>query len=748
MRAARDSRRTVARLRSPALVGALLALIVALLCALDRRGEWLPWIDDLERASFDQRLRWRGPIAPTGEVVIVAIDDATLERRPELYQRRAGTAALIRAIAAAKPAAIGVDQIYIDPEEVLSPGLTARVREHVEKDMAQATGPLGQADALLRDVARELAGDAELAAAVREAENVVLALHLTREDDGGGRPLPAREALRHGRYGQQDAGAPPARWAKTGLVSLPQILAAARALGGITVEEDRDRAIRAVPAAWRVGDAAYAPLSVQLVAVRDGLTRAEVAYLGDKVQLGAREVPLGEREALVVNPRGGSGTIVTIPAVEVVEHAPDPRLRGKIVLLGVTYFGHDVVRSPFGGEYPGVELQANAVDTILAGDAIVRAPALVDSLVALASGLLVSLLFAAALGLGPYWRIAGVLVVAGLDLAAAYLAFTRAHVWLALVWPLLATLLAGAAALAAAYASEALQKVRLRRTFSHYLGAEVLDELLADPTALGLGGARRELTVLFSDIRDFTSIAERLSPEDLVALLNTYLTPMTQEVMARAGYLDKYIGDAVMAVYGAPVARKDHAARALATAVAMHGALARLQPALRARGVERFEIGVGVNTGEMVVGNMGSEDRFDYTVVGDAVNLASRLEGLTKVYGVYCLVGAQARAAAPPEFAFREVDLVRVKGKAKPVAIFELLSGPDGEVARYPALERFAAALAAYRAGDFTAARAAFAEFQRQNPDDPVVRLYFERLAALGDAAPPGWDGVAAFTSK
>lgn len=749
MRAGRDRRRAGARLRSPALLGALLAVAVALLCALDRDGKWLPGIDNLERASLDQRMRWRGPIAPTGEVVIVAIDDRTLERRPELYQRRAGTAALIRAIAAAEPAAIGVDQIYVDPEEVLSPGLTARVREHVAKGMAKTPGPEDQAEALLREVERELAGDAELAGAVRAAQRVVLAVHLT-QSDGDGRPLPAREALRHASYGQQDAAAPPGRRAQRGLVSLPELLAAARALGGITVEEDADRAVRAVPAGWRGGDAAYAPLSVQLVAVRDGLPRAEVAWLGGdrRVRVGAREVPLGEREAIVVNTRGPAGTFATIPAVEVVEGAPDPRLRGKIVLLGVTYFGHDVVRSPFGGELPGVELQANAVDTILAGDAIVRAPALVDALVTLASGLLVSLLFAAALGLGPGWRLAGVLVVAGLDLTAAYLAFTRAHVWLALVWPLLAVSLAGAAALAAAYASEALQRVRLRRTFSNYLGADVLDELLADPTALGLGGARRELTVLFSDIRDFTSIAERLSPEDLVALLNTYLTPMTQEVMRRAGYLDKYIGDAVMAVFGAPVARRDHAALALSTAVAMHAALRRLQPALRARGVGAFEIGVGVNTGEMVVGNMGSADRFDYTVIGDAVNLASRLEGLTKVYGVYCLVGEQTRAAAPPEFRFREVDLVRVKGKAQPVAIYELLAGPEGEVARYAGPERFAAGLAAWRAGELAAARAAFAEFQAENPDDPVVRLYLERLAALGDAPPTGWDGVVAFTRK
>ncbi|WAS94675.1 adenylate/guanylate cyclase domain-containing protein [Nannocystis punicea] len=743
------SRRRRALSRSPALLAALISVAIALLCALERTSWRIGWVDALERTSLDQRFRWRGPIATTGEVVIVAIDDDTLERRPELYERRAGTAALVRAIAAARPAAIGIDQVYVDPEEVLSPGLGRRIKEHVARNMFFKPGTKGQADALLQEVARELMGDAELADAVEAAGNVALAIHLTQEA-GEGRPLPEPASLRHGRYGQQDARSPPTRIAETGLVSLPELVSRARALGGITVEEESDRAVRTIPAAWRVGDAAYAPLAVQLVALRDGLGRAELAFLGGEssLQIGARRVPLGADEAVVLNFRGGGGTFTTVSAVDVVDGRADELLRGKIVLLGVTYFGHDVVRTPFARDLPGVELQATAVDTILAGDTLVRSSALTDALVTLASGFLVSLLFAAVLRAGPLARIAGVLAVVGLDVAAAWLAFTRANLWLALVWPLLAAVVAGSAALAAAYAGEALQRARLRRTFSSYLGAEVLDELLADPTALGLGGARRELTVLFSDIRDFTSVAERLSPEDLVALLNTFLTPMTQEVMTRAGYLDKYIGDAIMAVFGAPVARTDHAERGLATALAMHAALARLRPSLRQFGTEALQIGVGINTGEMVVGNMGSADRFDYTVCGDAVNLASRLEGLTKTYGVFCLVGASTRAAAPASYQFREIDLVRVKGKGRPVAIFELLAGPGGAVASYAALDRWGAALAAFRAGEFLKARAEWQAFQAENPDDPVVRLHLGRLAELGEQAPPDWDGVVVFTHK
>jgi adenylate cyclase len=298
-----------------------------------------------------------------------------------------------------------------------------------------------------------------------------------------------------------------------------------------------------------------------------------------------------------------------------------------------------------------------------------------------------------------------------------------------------------------AYALEAVQRRRLRHAFGHYLADGVIEELLRNPGALALGGERRHLSVLFSDIRGFTSFSEKLAPDQLVKVLNTYLTPMTRAVLDSGGFLDKFIGDAVMAVFGAPVAEPRHPAQALACALRMHRALEEIKPALAGLGVE-IEIGVGINSGDMSVGNMGSDEHFNYTVMGDAVNLASRLEGLTKSYGVYCLVGESTRAAAPPDFEFRELDLVRVKGKAQPVAIFELLGGPERRIASYRESERFSAGLTAYREGRFAAAREAFNAFALQNPEDPAARLYLERLSALGDAAPAGWDGVTVHTSK
>jgi adenylate cyclase len=238
-----------------------------------------------------------------------------------------------------------------------------------------------------------------------------------------------------------------------------------------------------------------------------------------------------------------------------------------------------------------------------------------------------------------------------------------------------------------------------------------------------------------------------MTPEDLVRFLNRYLTPMTQAVLAERGFVDKYIGDAIMAVFGAPAPATDHAVRALSAALGMHKALQDLRASLHAG----LDCGVGLNSGDVVADNMGSAERFDYTVIGDAVNLASRLEGLTKRHGVFCVVGERTVAASGSEFSFRSLDLVRVKGRRQPVAIFELLVGPGHVIASYQRLADFEAGVAAFRRGDFVAARVVLMAFIEANPDDIVASLYRERLAALteqGDVVSADFDGVFDHTEK
>ncbi|MEZ4450132.1 MAG: adenylate/guanylate cyclase domain-containing protein [Nannocystaceae bacterium] len=732
----------------PLLALAGLTALLTVLCAIQRLGGGLTPMEGAERQSLDLRFRLRGPEAPGDDVVIVALDDATNARHPEILERRASQAELLRAIAAADPAAIGVDAIYLDPERPLSAGLTRDLEDY----LSQGTVSNAPADLLLRRVGDEIRGDTDLEGAIAAAGNVVLGMSLGSR----GEALPDDPSLDKGRYGQSVRGPTPPSPATAGLVSLPRFNAVAAGLGLITVNEDQDQTVRELIFARAYEDAVYAPLVVPLLAIRDGVARGALAYVGDgpRVQLGGRSVALGPGDRMILNFRGPAGTFPTVSAADVVDRkTPASALAGKIVLVGITYLGHDRTRAPFGPNFPAVELHATALDNILLDDPIARAPALVDVVVNLLVGLLCALLFLGRFAASPALRVAGLAGLAAAVVLVGHLAFVGEHLWIGVVWPLVTVGLCGVVGLALAYAGEAAQRRWLRKSFAHYLGAETLAKLLDDPGALALGGARRPVSILFSDIRDFTSISEHLSPERLVDFLSLYLTPMSQAVLARGGYLDKYIGDAVMAVFGAPVAQADHGERALATVIAMHRALDQLRPILRERGFERsellhLEIGVGVNTGDVVVGNMGSAERFDYTAVGDPVNLASRLEGLTKVYGVRSLCGEATRAAAPASYRFREVDRVRVKGKAAPVAIFELLGGPEGQIVDYEGLEGFAAALAAYRAGDLAGARAGFTAFAALNPSDHVAALYLRRLDELGEVLPPGWDGVTTFHSK
>lgn len=492
----------------------------------------------------------------------------------------------------------------------------------------------------------------------------------------------------------------------------------------------------------------YLPFIVPAAAAFLGVNRGQVAWLGPEAQvrLGEHVMPL-DGDAAWLDYAGPAGTFPTYSAVDVVEgRVPPGALAGKVVLVGITRYGYDVARTPF-ESMPGVEVQATALENLLRGRPLSRTSRTVDLGAMLGLGALVSALFLWR-RLHPAARVGGVLVVLGAWLLGSQWAFERRDTWAPAVGPVATVLASALTGLALAYTSEALQRRQLKKAFSHYVGEDVLDELLASPGALTLGGERRRLSVLFSDIRDFTTFSESLPPDRLVTVLNTYLSPMTRAVLAQGGLLDKYIGDAVMAVFGAPLKRDDHARMALACALEMHRELEALNAGpLKALGLE-FAIGVGINTGEMVVGNMGSQTRFDYTVTGDAVNLASRLEGLTKRYGVFCLVGDATRAAAPPDFRFRALDLVQVKGKHEAIAVWELLGGPGREVAGYQQLDAWQRGLDAFRAGRLPEAREAFGAFAAANPRDGVVQGYLERLATLPAEAPPDFSPVTVFTKK
>lgn len=699
--------------------------------------------DALELYTLDLRFKIRGPEKVGDEVALVAFDDKTLEQRPELFERRAGMAEVIGAMRDAGAKVIGLDLVFESREHLLPHPLVADVDAWLDQpENAEASGR-----PLISRVHDEVHGDDALAVAIKDAGDVVLGMHV------GNRGSTPDKGLAKGKYGQVSPG----RWMPDSgdrvIVSDPLFVKGAARLGVLSVFEDATGAVRDVPLGFGLGQSVMVPFAVALVAEYRDVNRANVAYVGEdgSVHIGDDVIP-GDETRLRLDWKGpsrvGGGdrdTFATYSVVDLVEgRLPADALRGKIAILGFTHLAEDTVDSPFGRQ-SGFTTHATAVDQILRHEWIWRATPARDALITLLAGLAATALFVPRKA-APGVQVAGAAAIVVASAVLTQVAFFS-HVWISAIGPVFATAFASAFGLAGGYLQEGLQRRHLRKTFAHYLSDELVEELVADPSKVSLVGERRELTVLFTDIRNFTTFSERIPAMELADFLKAYFGPMTGVVLANSGYVDKFIGDAVMAIFGAPVRRGDHAANGCRTAIAMHAELEKIRPIADKLGIE-LAIGAGVNTGEMVVGNLGSAERFDYTVLGDAVNLGSRLEGLTKTYGVFCLVGPLTAAEAGPAFRFRPVDLVRVKGKLEPIELFELYSGPNGTIVAYKGVEVFAQGLAAWRAGELGPAKRSFDAFLVENPGDPVAKMYLERIAELGGAVPNGWDGVFTHTKK
>ncbi|MCB9678320.1 MAG: adenylate/guanylate cyclase domain-containing protein [Alphaproteobacteria bacterium] len=715
------------------------ALLVAVLTGIERAepgsGAWA----EADYALLDTWTRLAADTAPPQGIALVAIDDASLDAMPALVERREGMARLLDAIRAAGARSVAIDLFFTSPEQTLPPDLTADLGAWIAAPEPE-TPPVA-AD-LLRRTHAETVGDGLLEAALKEA-SVTLAAHF-----GLAGTVPSDDrSLTRGTYAQVVPGdeLPPSE--PRMVASLPRFNAAAKRLGVISIPADPG-GVRRIPLAKRYGPRHFVPFAFQALAAQEDVPRARMAFLGNEgtVAIGDRRITGSHNSMWLAWRHPSAYQAISVPAIEVVNGGPRAaELRDKLVLVGLTDLVRDTIETPW-GIAPGVFVHAAAIDNALEGAPLVRASGRADALLAAGCGGLVALVFFAP-GLRSGARFAAIALAAGVALGVPGWLRVSQGIWVGSVGPLLAVGLTSAAAVSVAWIQEGAQARELRRMFAHYVSDDLIEAMVADPSMVQVRGERRELSVLFSDIRDFTSFSEQLPPLELVAFLNAYLTPMTRAVLDHRGFVDKFIGDAVMALFGAPVPDPGHAVNACRTALAMFGALDAVRPAAERHGIT-LAIGVGVNTGEVAVGNMGSAERFEYTVLGDAVNLASRLEGLTKTYGVFCIVGPATAAALPAEFRLRRLDLVRVKGKAEPVEIFELCGDARVSVASYTAVEHWDSAIAAFRAGRFDEARSGFASFRAANPDDPVCATYLERLDSIGPVAPVDWDGVFTHTRK
>jgi adenylate cyclase len=481
---------------------------------------------------------------------------------------------------------------------------------------------------------------------------------------------------------------------------------------------------------------------VAIVFSRNGLER---------VDLGTLQVPVDPWGMVKIDFHGPSGTYPTYSIADVVQHRlPESTFKDKIVFIGPTATGiADTRPTPFeSSAFPGVEVHANFVDNLLKGAFIQRGirENLIDVLVlflfSFPAGLLIIIF-------RPGKSAILLLVIGGAFVVYAYQQFSAQRVWLVVFLPVATLLATYSAVVIYSYFFEEREKKLVRGAFQQYMAPAVISQVLDRPELLRLGGEEKPLTAMFADIRGFTSLSEGLTPGQLVELLNEYLAEMTEVIFDHQGTLDKYIGDAIMAFWGAPLDTPNHAERACHAALGMSVALTKLQERWAAEGRPRINIGIGVNTGEMLVGNMGSAKRFNYTIMGDNVNLASRLEGVTKTFGTQTIISESTCERVRDTMLVRELDMIRVKGKKKPVTIYELLGSMDQRAQFSDLLTRFDEALKSYRAGDWPRATELFEALHRDYPKDGPTATFVKRCAELMEETPVGpWDGVYEMTTK
>jgi adenylate cyclase len=707
----------------------------------------------LETASLDLRFRLRGVERPGDEIAVVLVDDRSLAALGRWPLSRHLFAKAVRTISQARAKLVVFDLLFAEPELSLPRGL---------RDSARTVGERlsDPRDKTLRAALDQLAADdpdGDLAGAIRDSGNVLLPLAFSFT----GAPQTQMPDYFADQVYQQLDNSPvepvfPLQ-PKSAVTPVPPLGEAAAGLGHVNIPYDRDGAPRYDYLALPFNGDFLPSLPVRAAAAYLGVPWRDVGLiLGGGVRIGPMTVPTDPAMRLVVNYRGPRGTIPTYSFVDLLDgQIAADRLAGRIVLLGASLIGiADTNPAPFDSTpVPGTERIANIIDSLIAGDFVRENPPPWPVLT-IAAVLLLALSAGAAIALSPT-RIAVLAAAVPLVLWAggAQAAFNH-RLWLPFINPLIALGTASVAVLSFRYGFVEAQRRRVHAAFRHYLAPDLVNQLAANADRLRLGGETRTITVMFGDIRGFTSISEtfKANPEGLSRLINRgFLSPMTKLIMARHGTIDKYMGDCIMAFWNAPLDDAAHADHACASALAMLGELDRINRELESEAREEgsvfhpLRIGVGINTGECVVGNMGSDERFAYTAMGDAVNLASRLEGQTKAYHVWIIIGEATRAAAP-SWAALELDLIAVKGKADAVRIYALLG--DDRLARSPAFvtlcQRNDRMLACYRAQDWAGARAALAECRKGDVDLAGFHdLYAERIAYF-EANPPGlgWDGV------
>ena len=738
---------------TPLTITIIIIFVALILFFLDVR-----FLRFMELKALDLRMVSRGKVASGGEVVIATIDEKSLSELGRWPWPRTTIARLVDKLKQNGAKAVGFDVIFSEPDENSSLKSIDEISRELKKSGIQDK----KFQNLLDRKKAASDTDAVLARSIARSENVTLGhfFHLTKRDVAHMSEKDIEEAIENisnSIYQMVQEKAKPDEFALVhayaAVSNLKSLSRVAENSGYFNAFPDTDGSIRWSPLVIKFQDNYYAPLSLSLLLQYldwPMLTLSLAEYGVEGIRIGDIDIPTDEAGRMLINYLGPAKTFPHYSASDIIKGRIAPELiKDKIVVIGATAIGiYDLRVTPFSTVYPGVEIHATVVDNILHQNFLQRSAltSFVDFCALIFFGLAIGIVV-------PRLKaVQGLLVslfIIVFFVAANTFLFSQFNLWFNLIYPVVTMIAIYLGITIYRYITEEREKKKIKGAFQYYLTASVINEMLKDPSKLKLGGDKKDLSVLFSDIRGFTTISEKLTPEELVHLLNEYLTAMTNVVFKYDGLLDKYMGDAIMAVFGAPLDQPDHPIRACRTALDMMEELKKLQEKWAGEGRPVLDIGVGINTGDMVVGNMGSEMRFDYTVMGDSVNLGSRLEGINKEYGTNIIISEYTYEAVKDVFFCREMDSVRVKGKKRPVRIYELIGEKKDVETWGEAIRFFEDGLSKYKQGLWDKAIESFQKVLALRPSDASSRLYIERCQALKENPPEGpWDGVFTMTKK
>lgn len=678
------------------------SFIIAVLVALIVTGlYWYGVFDTFENRSLDYRFRLRGIETPKSPTVIIEMDDSSMAKIGKPPWRRSVHARLVDILRKADVSAIVFDVLFFESD-----------KDHPEDDVAFAKA-MRKSNRTVSSFSFDYLEQTSIETDDKGKTVEVLISTVTKPD------------------------------------ILPIIENASKALGYVNVFHDGDgNARRAHVLFWYEGQR-YESLNVQAVAVAKNQSADELLEGIFTVDANPYNWGCPTKEVLI-NYRGArDNTFTKYSYAEVLEGGiPLEWLKGKIVLIGSTALGYfDHYNMAFQNQLPGIYFHANVIDNLWSKDFLVPAGLVVT--------VLLILIFGCSIGIvvpkfSAWWTALSVIVFAILFWCAGYFLMVKRLIYIELVAPTVSILGSYLFVFFYRFIVEQREKAGIKRAFGVYVNPHVVDQIAKNPDALKLGGEMREMTVMFSDVAGFTSISEKLSPQELVQLLNLYLTAMTDTIMKYDGTVDKYEGDAIMAFWGAPLLQPNHAKQSCLAVLENRQRLAELNVELEKKGMHELSVRCGVNSGPMNVGNMGSTQKFNYTVMGDAVNLASRLEGANKQYGTVLMISETTYEQAKDDVEVRELDLLRVKGKKLPIKVFELVC-KKGELtdAQKKGFELFREGLVLYRSRHFKEALKNLQQVHEFLPDDGPAETYIKRAKDYIESPPEkDWDGVYVMTTK